>query len=85
MVVQQSNIKHHHTSGCSLTITTLLLSNIMEHERSHELHTSVGSQGVNVAAGQTSNDTDRSTAATEIPPVNNTIGLHFPSRGNLFV
>jgi hypothetical protein len=78
-------IRHHHTSGYSLKITTLLLFSIMEHVQPRELHTAVGSQGVNALIGQTPNDTDRFTAATAIPPVNNTTGLHFPSRGNLFV
>jgi hypothetical protein len=78
-------IRNHHTSGYSLTTTILLLFNIMEHVQPRELHTDVGSQGVNALIGQMSNDTDRFTAATAIPPVNNTIGLHFLSRGNLFV
>lgn len=87
--------KHHHTSGCSFKITFSLLFSIMEHVQTRELHTAVGSQGVKALVGQTSNDTDRFMAATEIPhwspslrevpQVNNTIGLYFPSKGNLFV
>jgi hypothetical protein len=78
-------IRNHHTSGYSLTTTILLLFNIMEHVQPRELHTDVGSQGMNALIGETSNGTDRFTAATEMPPVNNTIGLYLLSRGSLFV
>ena len=63
----------------------LLLFNIMEHINPRELHTANGQQGVNALVGQRANDADRLTAATKVSPVDNTIGLQFPSRGDLFV